>query len=127
MTELYSAESSQGQDDAGGAVSPYIHTTELPPSFQLQSPPLPLPEVGLDEGLSAPHPSPLGSALQLAVGVGCAYAYAVDGETGEPGLAKARLPATTRRTAAAEDFSTRCNSRTPSWRRRLLSTCPRRA
>ena len=70
MTELYSAESSQGQDDAGGAVSPYIHTTELPPSFQVQSPALPPLGAGVDVVPPAPHPGPLGSELQLAVGVG---------------------------------------------------------
>jgi hypothetical protein len=91
----------------------------LVPPFHVQEvvPPPPDVAVGVDVVPSTPHPSPLGSALQLAVGVGCAYAYAVDGETGEtgePGLAKARLPATTRRTAAAKDFSTRCNCRTPS-------------
>jgi hypothetical protein len=116
MTELYSAASSQGHDEAGGAVSPYIQVTALIPCFQVQSPALPVPGVGVDVGSPTVHPGPP-SALQVAVGLGEGSVSAHAETTGplsEARAANSRPTAKARRAAPAARLSIRCNFHTPS-------------
>jgi hypothetical protein len=122
-TDWYSRLLSQFHDDSGGAVSPYIQTTELPPSFQLQSPALPPRGAGVDVGPPAPQPVPLESAVQLAEGVGVASpkpAYAVVEREKARWPASRRLAASASRAAAALRLSIRRKCRTP-WSRRTPS------
>ena len=104
MTELYSAASSQGHDEAGGAVSPYIQATALIPCFQVQIAGTASAGGRRRRGVAdSCTPGPLGSALQVAVGLGEGGVSAHGETTGplsEARAANSRLTAKARRAAA---------------------------
>ena len=110
---------------ATGAVVLLHPPAATPAATPAVAPPL---AVGDDVGISAPQPSPLGSALQLAVGVGTPrLAYTLIGGTVTEWARNSR-PVTGARTATAtERLTTGCKSCTPLWGCSTPATSPRQA